>query len=170
MPALLFYPGRLRELCASAFSYALAWPIGCGSGVRRHNCAPACPAPPRDCAAATRPSRPNGPARAANRPGHGFEIFGAVRVRMHITLRRAAALQTEFLRRVQRTKPARSLRTNSTPTISRVRRRAGARSSFPTRYTPLRQRGAHISAPRRRPPGVFPPRVSHPEQTGILDG
>ena len=36
--------------------------------------------------AATRPSRPDGPARAANSSGRGFEIFAAVRVRMHITL------------------------------------------------------------------------------------
>ena len=46
------------------------------------------PAAPWDCVAATRPSRPSGasvPARAANRSGHGFEIFAAVRVRMHIT-------------------------------------------------------------------------------------
>ncbi len=49
------------------------------------------PAPPWTCATATRPSRPNGPARAANSSGHRFEICSAVRVRMHITFPRRAA-------------------------------------------------------------------------------
>ena len=33
------------------------------------------PAPLRNCATDARPSRPNGPARAANRVGHWFEFF-----------------------------------------------------------------------------------------------
>ena len=54
-------------------------------GTLRHIGAPAGPAAPWDCAADARPSRPNGPARAANSSGHGFEIFAAVRIRRHIT-------------------------------------------------------------------------------------
>ncbi len=90
------------------------------------------PAPPRDCAAATRPPRPNGPARAANRSGHWFESFcDGARSYAHDVpppgrqrgMRHFAPGSTHQTRYSLRTKPA--------PRISRVRRRAEARNGFP---------------------------------------
>ncbi len=87
------------------------------------------------------------PARAANRYGHEFEIGGAVRVRMHITFRRGRQRGVRHLAPGPTYKTPHSLGTYCAPTISRVRRRAGARNNLATQDTAP-------SAARRR---TFPP-------------